>query len=173
MGARGMNHLLVVGASAVGGFLLDGAVGINTATDAQVTKFAPTSTMVPKVVTGVELGLGGYLAFKKRRHMVTSIIGGVVLGIGARRVLKQMGVITGYQSMPVLGRRHGVAGYQNTPVLGATGMPAQLSGLPAQLQGYGVNGYVPHGSGGGVLQGFGPDMTDAMEIYRNGSGYMN
>jgi hypothetical protein len=104
-----------------------------------------------------QVGLGGLLLMGKKGGtvgLVKTVAGGVLAGSGLRRALKQMGVIKGYQAVPVIGRRR-MAGYQNTPVLGATnnGTPAQLQGVPDQLQGFrvngglGFNGYGSQGSG--------------------------
>ena len=90
-------------------------------------------------------------------------------GAGIRRALSVMGIMSGYQAVPVIGR-HRMAGYQNTPVLG--GVPPQLSGRPAQLQGFRVNGYRPTGSGvmggiGAIAEGAGSGITNS-----GGGGYM-
>ena len=132
-----------------GGFLLGDTI------NAQIDKFLPkttdttTSTQVPNQTIGIvgEIGLGGLLLLRKKKSMPLTVIGGVLAGAGLKRAAKKMGLIKGYQNVPVIGR-HRMAGYQSVPVIGNTAMPAQLQGkMPAQLQGYNVNGYVPHGSG--------------------------
>lgn len=148
----------------------------------QVDKILPkkTDTTVTPNVTGPnqtiglvgELGLGGLLLLKRLTPGMTGTaimaVGGVLAGAGLKRALKAAGAIKGYHSVPVLsggmlGRKR-MAGYQSTPVLGK--IPPQLSGKPAQLQGYTVGspGYVPAGSSVGFCDGSGVTNT--------GSGYM-
>lgn len=164
VGAFSMNPaspVMKIAATAVGYLLAD---QINDAIDKQLaSSFATTSTdaaaiktaadnldMAKTAVMAVE-GLGGaYLLFKGKSSLVKTGIGGVLLGAGVKRAAKKYKVITGYQSVPVLGGRRRVNGYQSTPVI--AGMPGQLQGAPDQLQGgFRVNGYMPTGSGAGVL----------------------
>lgn len=151
-----------------GGFLMGDM--INT----QVDKILPKKTnadgtQTPNNTLGIigEVGIGGLLLLKKKQSMITTIGGGVLAGAGLKRALKTMGVLKGYQNVPVIGK-HRMSGYQSVPVIG-NGMPPQLSGrVPAQLQGYRVNGYTPHGSGMGVLAGdSGSGITNT-----SSSGYM-
>lgn len=132
-----------------GGFLLGDT--INT----QIDKFLPkttdtaTGTQVPNQTIGIvgEIGLGGLLLMRKKKSMPLTVVGGVLAGAGLKRAMKKMGVLKGYQNVPVIGR-HRMSGYQSVPVIGNTVVPPQLAGrMPAQLQGYGVNGYVSQGSG--------------------------
>lgn len=137
--------------------------------------------MVKYVPGAVEVGLGAmFLLSKRRPSLIKTLASGVVAGAGLKRLLKASGVITGYQATPVIGRarHHRMAGYQSVPVVGLT-TPPQLSGTPAQLEGYRVNGprlsgYVPHGSGVGVMGGVGNyDSTKGSGInYGGSSGYM-
>lgn len=112
----------------------------------------------------VTAGAGAALLFLGgKSSMIKTIAGGVLLGAGVKKLMdsgkddKKEGV-TGYQSVPVIGNRRRMAGYQQTPVIGA--VPGQLQGVPAQLQGYRVNGYQPNGSG--VMGAVGSaDLRDA------------
>lgn len=116
-----------------------------------------------------EVGIGGLLLLRRKQNMLTAVGGGILAGAGLRRALKKMGAIKGYQSVPVIGR-HRMTGYQSVPVIGNSGIPPQLAGkVPAQLQGYRVNGYTPAGSGMGVLAGadYGSGVTNT-----SGGGYM-
>lgn len=166
-------------AALAGGFLLGDT--INTQIDSLVAKMMPASTTTTAtanpstgqtmVMVG-EIGLGGLLLLKKHgagtMGTVLKVSGGLLAGAGLKRALKSMGIIKGYQSVPVIGR-HRMAGYQSVPVIGAT--PAQLAGRPAQLQGYKVNGYTPHGSG--VMGSIGAlDGGSGITTTANGSGYM-
>lgn len=154
-----------------GGYLLGDT--INT----QVDKILPKKTnadgtKTPNQTVGIaaEVGLGGLLLLKKKQTMLTTVGGGILAGAGLKRALKTMGVLKGYQSVPVIGKPR-MAGYQSVPVIGNTVVPPQLSGTPAQLQGYRVNGYTPAGSGMGVLAG--ADYGSGSGITRNDStGYM-
>lgn len=65
-----------------------------------------------KIVTGVQTLGGALLVFKKKPGLLTTIIGGLLLGSGVKRGLKEFGVITGYQQVPVIG------GYGKVPVIG-------------------------------------------------------
>lgn len=161
--------LVMIGALAAGYFLGD---TINGAIDKAIpAPAAGTTSMMPKIVMAGEIGIGGLLLLKKRKSLITTGFGGVLAGAGIRRALKTMGIVSGYQNVPVIGRR--MAGYQNVPVIG--GMPAQLSGTPAQLQGFRVNGYKPVGSGSNVMGSVNPVAGDAsyQQAYSGGSGYMN
>lgn len=148
--------------SAGGGYLM--ADNINE----QIDKILPktkddTGAEVPNETYGTlgEIGGGGALIYFSKMfpasiRMFATIAGGILVGAGIKRGLKQMGVIKGYQSVPVIGRHRipgGVRGYQSMPVLGMT--PGQLQGSPAQLQGgfrvNGIdNGFIPQGSGPGM-----------------------
>lgn len=169
-GKGGMGMKLI---AIAGGYLLGDM--INT----QVDKVLPGNT---DATTGIktidpnmknyaaigELGIGGLLLLRKKKSMFTTIGGGLLAGAGLKRALKQMGAIKGYQSVPVIGK-HRMAGYQSVPVIGNAVVPPQLAGrMPAQLQGYKVNGYVPHGSG--VMAG--ADYGSGSGVTHDSSGYM-
>lgn len=171
--------VMKLAAVAVGYFLADtinGAIdkvlpaSIVTPTDpASLMKYAPSA---------VQLGLGGFLLMSKgKASIVKTAGGGILAGAGLKRALRSAGVITGYQATPVIGRaQHRMAGYQSTPVIG--NVPAQLAGVPAQLQGYRVNGYTPAGSGvmGAVNSRYGADGNGSGSGVTNStdpsSGYM-
>ncbi len=159
--------------SLAGGFLLGDMI------NSQIDKFLPGTvdattnikTIDPNLKTMVaigEVGIGGLLMLRRKSGAVLSMAGGVLAGAGVKRALRTMGVIKGYQQVPVIGR-HRMSGYQQVPVIGNTGMPPQLSGrVPAQLQGFRVNGYTAQGSGMGMLAGdSGSGITNT-----NSSGYM-
>lgn len=151
------------------GTITTAAVPASGSTPAIPATVTPTKTMNNVVMAG-QIGLGGYLLLSKKKSMVKTIAGGVAVGLGARRLLKEMKVITGYQDIPVLGSR-GVRGYQDTPVIGNSGFPNALSGgYPNALSGYRVNGgmgaYTPNGSGMRVM-----GSTGGTPAYSGGSGY--
>lgn len=132
-----------------GGFLLGDTINTQLDKVLPTQKDATTNVEGPNQTIGIigEIGLGGLLLMRKKKNMILTIGGGVLAGAGLRRVAKKMGILKGYQNVPVIGR-HRMGGFQSVPVIGNTVIPAQLSGsAPAQLQGYRVNGYVPHGSG--------------------------
>lgn len=160
-----------------GGFFMGDA--INGGIDSLVTKVTggtatttttPATTSTSPVTAIAEIGIGGLLLMRKKSGGMNTVLklgGGVLAGAGIKRLMKQMGVIKGYQSVPVIGR-HRMTGYQSVPVIG--GIPPQLAGkMPAQLQGYRVNGYTAAGSGvmGAIDSGSGSGITT-----HSGSGYM-
>lgn len=165
-GGTGMKLLSI----AAGYFM---AETINAQVDKVVPKTTDPTTLVQTPNQNIaiigEVGLGGLLLMKKVGSGTASTVlkfgGGVLLGAGLKRALKKFGVIKGYQSVPVIGRPK-MAGYQSVPVIGKTSVPPQLAGRPAQLQGYRVNGYTPHGSG--VMSGTGSGLA-----VNSGSGYMS
>lgn len=168
VGALSMNASspLVMAGAIAAGYFLDSFVGINDKIDTAITPATATSMspMYPNLVLAGELGLGGYLLLSKKKSMVKTVSGGVAVGLGIHRLLKEMKIITGYQNTPVIGKRR-VHGYQSTPVIG--GIPGQLQGYNSQ--GSGVLGRVP-----GQLQGYGSQGSGVGDVeYRNGSGYMN
>lgn len=131
-------------------------------TPASGTTPATVAPIIPeKVIHGAEAGLGALLLMKGKSTMVKTIAGGLLAGRGLKGLMTDFNIMTGFQSVPVLGKA--VRGYQITPVLGA--VPASLqgttnngyrvNGLPPQL-----SGYVPNGSGVGVMG----------SLYTNGSG---
>ncbi len=132
-----------------GGFLLGDTINAQLDKVLPKTKDPTTQVETPNQTIGIagEIGLGGLLLMRKKKSMPLTIAGGVLVGAGLKRAAKKMGLIKGYQSVPVIGR-HRMGGYQSVPVIGNTVVPSQLSGkTPAQLQGYRVGAYVPHGSG--------------------------
>lgn len=162
--------LLSVGA----GFLLGNT--INGWVDTLISKTDPTTgikTVPAGMATAATVGevvVGALLLMKKgggTTNMIMQAGGGILAGAGLKRAVKQMGLMSGYQSVPVIGK-HRMSGYQSVPVIGNTVVPPQLAGRPAQLQGYKVSGYTPHGSG--VMAGVdgGSGITT-----NSGSGYMN
>lgn len=177
LGSKGTGLKLL---AIAGGYLLADSI------NAQIDKMLPTTAdptsgvqMVSKNTQTMamvgEIGIGGLLLLRKgggggTMGKVMTLGGGVLAGAGLKRALKAAGVIKGYQSVPVIGRHHRMSGYQSVPVIGGNVVPPQLAGRsPAQLQGYKVNGYTPHGSGMGVLAG----ADCGSGISNSGSGYMN
>lgn len=160
--------------SVAGGFLLgdmiNGAIDkvLPGSTDA-TTNIKTIDPNMKRIAAIGEIGIGGLLLLKKKQSTITTVAGGILAGAGLKRGLYAMGVLKGYQSVPVIGR-HRMSGYQSVPVIGNTAMPPQLAGrTPAQLQGYRVNGYTPHGSGMGVLAG---ENAGSGITTNDSSGYM-
>lgn len=115
MGAMALNAnspLVQYGSIAAGFFL---APTINSSID----KLVGTS-IDGKIVAAGQVGLGAMLAFKKRAGkgaLLQKVIGGVMLGSGAKRAMAAFG-IGGYQSVP------SVNGFENVPAV--NGMPGML-----------------------------------------------
>ena len=177
VGATGLTSgiglkLLAIGA----GYLLGDA--LNKPVDRMLSKPAvpgdPPKDYNKALVYVPEIGLGGLLLLSRgggRTGKLKTIAGGIMAGAGLKLALRSMGVIKGYQNVPVIGRRR-MAGYQNVPVIGKS-TPPQLQGIPAQLQGFRVNGgmnnngYTSQGSG--VMAGIQPNANGSG---LNGSGYL-
>lgn len=162
------NALITLGSIAVGYLAAD---AINEQVDKVVPKTKDsTGAEVPngKIAMAGELGIGGLLLIKKfggkSLQMPLKVVGGVLVGAGLKRSLKELGVIKGYQNTPVIGRNR-LGGYQNTPVIGKTGVPPQLSGIPSQL-----SGYKSQGSGVGSYNSQGSGVLGGMGAMVNGSG---
>lgn len=149
--------VMKLAAVAVGYFLADTINGaIDKALPASILTPTNPDSLMKYAPAAVQVGLGGFfLMGKGKPSIIKTAGGGILAGAGLKRALRNAGVITGYQAVPVIGRAtHKMAGYQSTPVIG--NIPAQLAGVPAQLQGYRVNGYAPQGSGvmGAVNPGY-------------------
>lgn len=98
-------------------------------------------------IVGVgEVGIGAAALFMGKPSLLKTLAGGILVGAGVKRLMGGPAGVTGYQSVPVIGyAKKRMAGYQSVPVIGK--VPGQLQGVPAQLQGYRVNGYQSAGSG--------------------------
>lgn len=122
-----------------------------------------TGTMDGKIIGAVEGGLGAALVFMTKKKSLLSVgAGGLLLGMGAKKLLQEFGVINGiggYQAVPVIGQRM-LNGYGKVPVLGAYATSRQ------QMNGV-FNGYnvppVPKSQVMGSTAGSG---------YSSASGYM-
>jgi hypothetical protein len=183
VGAFGMKagSPLTMALSVGAGYFADQFIGVNSLIDSflpgTVTTPAtattpaihvPTATMNNIAMAG-EIGLGGYLLLSKKKSTVKTVAGGVLAGLGVRRLLKEMKIISGFQGVPVIGGY--MRGFQNTPVIGG-GMPNALSGgYPSSLSGYvarnGLGSYIPIGSGSRVM-----GSVDGGSGLSSGSGYM-
>lgn len=135
VGAAGMalnaeSPLVMLGA-AIGGFLL--ADKINPLID------KVTGTMDGKLVGAVEGGLGAALLLMKfgpgKKSMLQVIPGGVLAGAGAKRLLREFGVINGiggYGAVPVIGRKMlkgALNGYGQVPVVAGYTPNQALNGM--------------------------------------------
>ena len=175
----------MVAAIAAGYFLGD---TINTAIDKVLPASLATGTGVMGYIPAAAESLAGALILKsKKKSLIKTAAGGVLLGAGLKRGLKKAGIISGYQSVPVIGKR--IRGYQSVPVIG--GLPSSLTGglgmnqqldyganTPNSLSGYGINGYRPNGSRGtGIMGAVVPANAGAGQpasgICNTGSGYLN
>lgn len=129
--------------------------------------FLATNTSRDKIIGGATAGIGAALVFakigKKPKGAIEVGVGGILLGAGAKKLLKSFGVISGiggYQSVPVIGAhvKRGINGYQSVPVIGYTPQRQALNGMPSMSSGYatrstanqimgnvdGGSGYNPH-----------------------------
>lgn len=107
--------LVQYGSIAAGWFV---GTKINDAIDKAINGDKPANEQIDgKIVAAAEAILGGMLYFSKKKTMAKTVAGGVLLGAGVKRGLKEFGVINGFQSVPVL------AGYQSVPVLGGYSVP--------------------------------------------------
>lgn len=144
VGAMSLNAnspLVKYGPIAAGFFLGD---TINDKIDTMI----PDDKMSQKTKGMLEGGLGAALAFAKlgkKKTVVEEIAGGVFLGAGVRRLLKEFGVIQGiggYAAVPVVAARHRsrLNGYGSVPVI-AGGYTTNRA-LNGALNG--VPGYTPN-----------------------------
>ena len=113
-----------------------------------------------KIVAAAEAIVGGMLAFSKKKTMIKTVAGGMLLGAGVRRGLSEFGVISGFQSVPVL------AGYQSVPVLGGYSVPTpggSLAGYSVPTPGGSLAGRRVHKSVMGSIgedNGYGVNPCD-------------
>jgi hypothetical protein len=114
---------MVQAGTVVAGYLLAGKI------NPLVDKL--TGTMDAKIVSAIQVGLGGALVLGKlgKRSMVTVIPGGLIAGAGIKRALTSFGVVTGYGSVDVISGRM-VKGYQKVPAVSGYNPQASLNGYP-------------------------------------------
>lgn len=112
MAMSAKSPLMTIAPIVAGYFLAD---KINTPIDTAVG-----GKVDSKIVAAGEIGIGYLLAFKGKKSMPKSIAGGILIGAGLKRALKDFGVVTGFYSVPVLSGRQ-VKGFHNVPVIGAPG----------------------------------------------------
>lgn len=152
--ALDVKNPLVMFGPMVGGFLLGD--NINTAID----NMLPDDKVSQKAKGIGEGGIGAALAFMKigrKKTPVEMIAGGVLLGAGVRRLLKEFGVIQGiggYHSVPVVAAKHRsrLNGYGAVPVIGQSGYVVNR-GLNGALNG--VPGYAVPAPPSSVMNGIG------------------
>lgn len=153
--ALNANNPMVKLGSVAAGFLLGDK--INGAIDTAL----PDDKVGQKTKGLIEGGLGAALVFMKMGRKKTTIevvAGGILAGAGARRLLKEFGIITGmggYDSVPVVARRHHqLNGYGSVPVIagGNGGYKTSQYALKGALNG--IGGYqVPLAAGSSNVMG--------------------
>lgn len=152
--ALDVKNPLVMFGPMVGGFLLGDK--INGAIDTAL----PDDKVGQKAKGIGEGGIGAALVFLKigkKKTPIEMIAGGVLLGAGVRRLLKEFGVIQGiggYQSVPVVAARHRsrLNGYGAVPVIGNGYSPNRVA-LNGALNG--VPGYAVPAPPASVMNGIG------------------
>lgn len=154
------NPIIKFGSIAAGYFLAD---KINAPIDKLVG-----SKLDGKIVAGAEVAGGYLLAFKGRKSLVKQILGGALIGAGAKKAMASFGIggIGPYGRVPVVGSA--VGPYGRVPVIGAKRI-GQYSPNAS------LNGYTPNGSlgtrqkiVGSVSNASGSGLT-----HTAGSDYMN
>jgi hypothetical protein len=115
----------------------------------QIDKIVPDS-VDQKIVAGVQVVAGFFLAFKMgKKSVLKSVVGGALLGAGAKRAAKEFGILSGFQNVPVLGN------FQNVPVLGTYNVPSPMlngvGGYDVPTPMSSVMGSVDADNGGGNL----------------------
>jgi len=143
VGAAALNlkNPLVMYGPIAGGFFLGDKI------NDMIDKALPDDKVGQKIKGGLEGGIGAALVFMKMgktKSVPEVLVGGVLLGAGVRRLLKEFGIITGYQSVPVVARRN-VNGYGAVPVVGNGGYKTSRVALNGVFNGYQVPP-VPAGS---------------------------
>lgn len=120
--------LVQYGSIALGFFL---GAKVNEAID----KVIPPDKLDSKIVAGAQIGLGAMLSFKKgKKTLPTTLLGGIMLGAGAKRGLTAFGLgrVSGYQMVPAVG------GYQSVPAIGTRRVGGYVPG-PGGINGYKVS----------------------------------
>lgn len=146
------NPLLTFGPM-LGGFLMGDTI------NDKIDTMLPDDKVSQKAKGIGEGGLGAALVFAKlgkKKTPVELIAGGVLLGAGVRRLLKEFGVIQGiggYHSVPVVAARHRsrLNGYGAVPVIGNGYVTNK--GLNGALNG--VGGYAVPAPPSSVMAGIG------------------
>lgn len=111
-----------------------------------------------KVVGAAEGGLGFLLMTKGKKTVIKTALGGLLVGAGLKKLLKEFGVITGYGGVPVVGNR--VNGYGRVPVVGSPAGYSQQGYTPSiQLAGA-LNGYNVPPVPPSIIGSFADDGTD-------------
>lgn len=142
------------------GFLA--AKPINTAIDGIIPASLKAKPNFDKMAGIVEGGLGAYLIFGKtgRASMMKSVLGGIALGAGAKRLMDSLKAgVAGYGAVPVIG--NSMNGYGKVPVIGNR----KVSGYTPNAA---LNGYTPNAN----LSGQKPVHQQVMGDV-NGDGYSN
>lgn len=109
MGAVALNvksPTMKIGLAAASYFLL--ATPLNSLID---TSTGGAGKIDPKILGLIEAGGGYALAFRRGSGTLGVVLGAVLLGAGAKRLLQSFGVVSGYGSIPVIGS------YQKVPVI--------------------------------------------------------
>jgi hypothetical protein len=107
--------LVIYGSMALGYFLGD---KINTPIDTAVA-----GKVDSKIIGVGEAGIGFLLAFKGKKSTIKTVAGGVLIGAGAKRLLKDFGVVSGFRQVPVL------SGFRKVPVIGSYNIPPVPKGM--------------------------------------------
>lgn len=154
IGAAGLNPRspLVMAAGAAAGFFLGDKINehIETATNGKVDG---------KIIGGAEAGLGAFLLLRKKKTMLTSLGGGFLAGMGAKKLAKELGIINGvggFRTVPVLG------GFRDVPVIGARRMAGYI---PSSGR---MGGYTVPRTASNVM-----GSAESGSGLMNASGYMN
>lgn len=113
MALTASNPLVKYGSMAAGFFVAD---DINQGID----KF--TGTMDAKAKGAITSGIGAGLVFMKlgkKKTVVETVAGGLLIGAGAKRLLKEFGIMNGFRAVPAVNGAmpKRLNGYQNVNVL--------------------------------------------------------
>lgn len=162
MALNASNPLVKYGPIAAGFLLL--AKPINTGLDGLIPASIKAKTGSPKIVAAVEAGLGALLVFGKgKKSMVKTVIGGVLIGAGIKRLMDSMAT----------GAPTTISGYGAVDVVSGYGAVNVVSGK-RRVNGYtpnaSLNGYTPNTNLGATKPVHQQVMGSADA--RNGSGYM-
>ena len=101
-----------------------------------------------KILAAAQAGLGLMLMMKGKKTAMKQIAGGVLLGSGARKGLREFGVINGFDDVPV------IAGYRDVPVISGYNVPS------GKLNGYNVPQPVHKTVLAGINDGSGVNASD-------------
>jgi len=122
-----------------------------------------------KIVGAAEAGLGAFLVLGKKKSLVKSIVGGLLVGAGAKKLATEFGIGglgNVYGRVPVIGNTYG-----RVPVIG--GAAKRINGSGGYTPNASLNGYSPNQSLSGRVMAGVSTGSGSMLSNQPGSNMMN